>query len=297
MTMTYPESDKLNKHSAQKITVYEPNQRARIGWFRTWGIMVRNIVDSWELIIQLFKRDFLMSYKKSFLGMSWLIITPLMGIISWVFMNATGILSPGDVGIPYPAYVLLSTSIYGLFMSFYSGAAGTLDAGRGFISQVKFAHDALLVKQFLQQLANFLISFILTIIVLLAFRVVPSWMIILFPIMIIPMMLLGAGIGLISSVISVVATDIQKGIAFIMGLLMYVTPVIYSDKVNDPLLQTIIKWNPLTYLIGAVRDAMLYGRVEHLDRFLLASGLSLLFFLVTWRLFYISEEKVIEKMI
>lgn len=295
--MTYPESDKLNKYSAQEITVYEPNQRARIGWFSTWGILIRNIVDSWELIIQLFKRDFLMSYKKSFLGMSWLIITPLMGIISWVFMNATGILSPGDVGIPYPAYVLLSTSIYGLFMSFYSGAAGTLDSGRGFITQVKFAHDALLVKQLLQQLANFLISFILTIIVLMVFRVVPSWMIILFPIMIIPMMLLGAGIGLISSVISVVATDIQKGIAFIMGLLMYVTPVIYSEKVNDPLLQTIIKWNPLTYLIGAVRDSMLYGRVEHLDRFLLASGLSLLFFLVTWRLFYISEEKIIEKMI
>lgn len=295
--MTNPESDNTIKYSTQEITVYEPNQRARIGWFRTWGILIRNIVDSWELIIQLFKRDFLMSYKKSFLGMSWLVITPLMGIISWVFMNATGILSPGDVGIPYPAYILLSTSIYGLFMSFYAGASGTLSAGAGFIMQVKFNHDVLLVKQLLQQLANFLISFILTIIVLIVFRVTPSWMIIFFPILIIPMMLLGAGIGLISSVISVVASDIQKAIAFAMGLLMYVTPVIYSDKVSNPLLQTIIKWNPLTYLIGAVRDSMIYGKIEHFDRFVIASGISILFFLVTWRLFYISEEKVIEKMI
>ena len=211
-------------------------------------------------------------------------------------MNATGILSPGDVGIPYPAYVLLSTSIYGLFLSFYSGAAGTLEAGRGFINQVKFNHDALLVKQLMQQLANFLISFILTIIVLLAFGVIPSGMIILFPILIIPMMLLGAGIGLISSVISVVAPDIQKAITFLMGLLMYVTPVIYSEKVTDPLLQTVIKYNPLTYLIGTVRDSMIYGRIEHFDRFMISSFISLLFFLVTWRLFFISEEKVIEKM-
>lgn len=296
----------LNKDKAERksdrlypeeVTIYEPNHRARMGWFRTWGILIRNIIKSRELIIQLFKRDFLMSYKKSFLGMSWLIITPLMGILSWVFMNATGILTPGDVGIPYPAYVLLSTSIYGLFMSFYTGAAGTLDAGKGFITQVKFAHDALLVKQLLQQMANFLISFALTIIVLLIFRVTPSWMIVLFPVLIIPMMLLGAGIGLISSVISVVATDIQKGIAFLMGLLMYVTPVIYSDKVSDPLLQTIIRWNPLTYLIGGVRDSMIYGKIEHFDRFLIATGISLLFFLITWRLFFISEEKVIEKMI
>jgi lipopolysaccharide transport system permease protein len=183
-----------------KIIVYGPNQRAKIGWIRTWIILTRNVIDSWELIIQLFKRDFL-------------------------------------------------------------------------------------------------ISFVLTIIVLVVFKVYPSWMIIIFPVLIIPMMLLGSGIGLISSVISVVASDIQKAIAFAMGLLMYITPVIYSDKVDNPLLQTIIKWNPLTYLIGAVRDSTIYVRIEHFDRFMISSGISLLFFLITWRLFYISEEKVIEKMI
>jgi ABC-type polysaccharide/polyol phosphate export permease len=67
------------------------------------------------------------------------------------------------------------------------------------------------------------------------------------------MMLLGSGIGLISSVISIVAPDLNRGIGFVMGLIMYVTPVIYSDKVDNPLLQTIIKWNPLTYLIGATQ--------------------------------------------
>jgi lipopolysaccharide transport system permease protein len=182
-------------------------------------------------------------------------------------------------------------------MSFYSGASGTLSAGTGFIMQVKFAHDALLVKQLLQQIASFLITFLITIIVLIVYKIYPSWMIILFPVLIIPMMLLGAGLGLISSVINVVAPDFNKGITFVMGLLMYVTPVIYSDKVNNPLLQSIIKWNPLTYLIGAVRDSMIYGKIDHLDRFLIASGISILLFLITWRLFYISEEKVIEKMI
>lgn len=259
--------------------------------------MIRNIINSRELIMQLFKRDFLMSYKKSFLGMSWLVIAPIMGIISWVFMNSTGILAPGDVGIPYPAYVLLSTSIFGLFMSFFTGASGTLSAASGFILQVKFSHDALLIKQLLQQFAGFLITFTITIIVLLTFGVVPSWMIILFPILIIPMMLLGAGIGLIAAVISVVAIDINKVISFAMGLLLYVTPVIYSDKIDNPLLQTIIKWNPLTYLIGTVRDTMIYGKFENFDRYLIASALSLVFFLITWRLFYVSEEKVIEKMI
>ena len=157
-----------------KITVYEPNNRRKIGFFKTWVIMLKNIVTSKELIVQLFKRDFLGVYKKSFIGIGWIFISPLVGIISWVFMNAVGVLKPGNVGIPYPAYVLLSSSIWGLFMGFYSSAAGTLGAGAGFIMQVKYPHEALLIKQTAQQLANFLLGFLLTIIFLLFFKVFPA---------------------------------------------------------------------------------------------------------------------------
>jgi len=206
-------------------------------------------------------------------------------------------LNPGDVGIPYPAYVLLSTSIWGLFMGFYSSAVGTLGAGSGFIMQVKYPHEALLIKQTAQHLANFLITFIVTMVVLIIFKVFPSWQIILFPLLIIPLFLLGAGIGLVVSVIGVVATDLQKGFDIVLGMLIYVTPVIYSSKVDNPLLQKIIQWNPLTYLIGTVRDGIIYGKFEYFDRYLLSSIFALIVFLLAWRLFYISEDKVIEKMI
>src|SRR5450759_195944 len=108
------------------ITIYEPNQRTKMGFFTIWFLMVKNILNSRDLIFQLFKRDFFMAYKKSLLGITWIFISPIIGIVSWVFMNAAGILTPGNVGIPYPAYVLLSSSIWGLFMGFYSSAAGTL---------------------------------------------------------------------------------------------------------------------------------------------------------------------------
>lgn len=279
------------------ITVYEPNQRRKMGIIKIWTVIIRNIMNSRELIWQLFRRDFLMAYKKSFLGMAWILISPVIGIISWVFMNATGILSPGDVGIPYPAYVLLSTSIWGLFIGFYNSATGTLGAGASFILQVKYPHEALLAKQTAQHLANFLLGFVLNIIILIAFGVMPSWKIIFFPLAILPLFFLGAGIGLVISVINVVAVDLTNGFNFIFGLLMYVTPVIYSSKIGNGTLQTIMKYNPLTYLVGNVRDMIIYGRFDNPDRFIYATLLSLAVFLFSWRLFYISEEKVIEKMI
>ncbi len=279
------------------FTTYEPNQRAKIGFFKIWMVMFRNIINSKELIWQLFRRDFLMAYKKSFLGMAWIFISPVIGIVSWVFMNATGILNPGDVGIPYPAYVLLSSSIWGLFTGFYESATGTLGAGSSFIMQVKYPHEALLVKQTAQHLANFLLGFILNIIILVAFGVIPSWKIAFFPVIILPLFFLGAGIGIVVSVINVVAIDLTKGFNLVFSLLMYITPVIYSNRVENTHLRTIMKYNPLTYLVGNVRDLIIYGKFEHVDRFVYSALFALVVFLFSWRLFFISEEKVIEKMI
>jgi len=278
------------------ITIYEPDQRRRTGFFKLWGVMFKNIIKSRELIWQLFKRDFLMAYKKSFLGMAWIIIAPVVGIVSWVFMNATGILSPGEMEVPYPVFVLISTSIWGLFMGFYDSATDTLGAGAGFVMQVKYPHEALLVKQTAQLLANFLLGFALNIIVLIAFGVIPSWKMVFMPFAIIPLFLLGAGIGLIFSVIKIVAVDITKGFTIVFGLLMYATPVIYSAQVENEFLRTIFTYNPLTYLVGNVRDLIIFGRFDHPDRFFYASLLALFVFLLAWRFFYLSEEKVIEKM-
>jgi lipopolysaccharide transport system permease protein len=284
-------------HQAPGVVVYEPNQRQKIGFLRSLLVMFRNIRASRELIWQLFVRDFIAVYKKSFLGMGWLFISPVIGIISWVFMNSTGILNPGDTGIPYPAYVLLSTSIWGLFMGFYSSAAGTLGSGGSFIMQVKYPHEALLVKQVAQHLATFFIGFLMNIAVLLIFGVIPSWKIIFFPVIALPLFFLGAGIGLVIAVINVVAIEIQRIVDAFFGFLIFLTPVIYSPNFANPILQAVTKWNPLTYLVSAVRDTIVYGRIDNLDRYLYASGFSLVVFIISWRLFYVSEEKVIEKMI
>jgi len=200
--------------------------------------MSRNILDSRELIWQLFKRDFFSSYKKSFIGITWIFVAPIMGIVSWVFLNMTGMLHPGEVGVPYPVYVLIGTSMWGLFMGFFDSAKETLSAGQTLVMQVNYPHEALLFKQTAQHLANFSIAFVMNIAVLLAFKVIPGWQIIFFPLVVLPLFFLGAAVGLVASMISIVAVDINRVINMGMGLLMYMTPVIYSDKVDSQLAQT-----------------------------------------------------------
>ena len=103
--------------------------------------------------------------------------------------------------------------------------------------------------------------------------------------------------GLILGLVGVVAPDINKLVNLLMGLVLYITPVIYSEKIDNPMLQTIMKYNPLTYLISGIRDAILYGYINNFDIFLYISLGVFLLFLFSWRIYYIAEPKVIEKMI
>jgi lipopolysaccharide transport system permease protein len=281
----------------EKITVYRPNQRHELGFFQTWAVMLGNVISSRDLIWQMFKRDFFSSYKKSFVGITWIFVSPIMGIVSWIFLNMTGMLHPGDVGITYPAYVLVGSSMWGLFMGFFQSARATLTSGKDLVFQINYPHEALLFKETAQHLANFLITLLINIIVLFAFNVTPSWKIIFFPLTALPLFFLGAAIGLIFAMISIVAIDINKIVELGMGFLMYLTPVIYSGNIKNTVVQDIIKWNPLTYLVCSSRDIIIYGRLYNPAGYFLCAGLSLLLFMISWRLFFVSENKIIERMI
>lgn len=283
--------------AASPITIYRTNMRHELGFFQTWVVMTRNIVKSRELIWQLFKRDLLAGYKKSYVGYAWMFIAPLLGIVSWVFLQRAGLLNPGDVGVPYPVYVLIGTSMWGLFMGFYNSAATTLSSGAGLLMQVNYPHEALLFKQVANQLAGYGVGFVMNIGVLFMFGVVPSWGLLLFPLVALPLFFLGVALGLIIAMVTVVAYDVSRLVELLMGVLMYTVPVIYAPATGSGLLSWVNKWNPLTYLVCSCRDMILYGHLYHPKGYFIAASLAFLAFMVAWHLFYVSEDKLIERMV
>lgn len=280
-----------------EITVYEGDQRRRTGMAAVVRIMAADVVRSRELIWQLYKRDFLMQYKKSFLGFGWIILAPLIGFASWVFMNAAGVLNPGDMDFPYPAFVLVSTILWGFFTNSVVAASRTLKAGEGFITQVRYPHYAMLVKELLQTFTNFMISFVLITVLLVCFRVDLQALYFLTPLLVLPMLVFAAALGLTISVVNVVSMDIDKAIGYLLGFFMFLTPVVYTADNKSGLVKAILTYNPMTYLHGCARDLIVFGDSPHLAVFLCLALAALCFLVLSMRWFYVSEEKVIEKMV
>ena len=79
-----------------------PSVEGAGGLFLTTRLMWRELVGAWELIWRLFVRDFSARYRQSALGVVWAVVTPLVTVGMFVGMNRSGILTIGDVGVPYP---------------------------------------------------------------------------------------------------------------------------------------------------------------------------------------------------
>jgi len=257
--------------------------------------MFRNVVEGRELIWQMFRRDFFIVYRRSILGYVWILLGPILGIITWVFMNYIGILNPGDTGMPYPVFVLLGSQMWGLFMAFFDSSSKTLGSVGTLMQQIRFEHEVLLVKQVALVFANFVMTLAIVVIVMLVFEVAPPWQAVFFPLVMLPLFFLGAAMGLIISVFSAIFTDAGNIAAKVIGLVMYITPVIYTTDFSHPFLKFLVRYNPLSYLISACRDILTRGSIENFGSYLLVSALTLVLFLVALRLFYVSEPLVAEK--
>lgn len=282
--------------AARECVIYAPDSRRRMSFWGSLWIMTGNIIRSHELIRQLFIRDYLAAHKKSFLGFAWILLAPVVATLSWLFMNAAGVLQPGTTAVPYPVYVLVGTTLWGLFTGFYQSATQTLSAAQLYILQVHYPHEALLVKQALEQVVNFAVALLVNVLAFLWFGVRPHWMIVLLPVTTLPLFFLGAGLGLIISVLGVVATEFRRLCEIGLGLMLFITPVLYNPAALGPRFQWVVRWNPLTHLLETARSTMLTGTVPDPLAFTLSAVFALLVFLLAWRLFFISEHRVIEKL-
>jgi len=264
-------------------------------FYRTWLQVFRNIYRYRDFLRELIKIGLLSQFKKSFIGITWLIINPLVNVFIWLLLNAAGLFNPGETSIPYPAYILLSTSIWHFLLGFYEVLAPFLTQNGRLSVQTQFPHEVLIAEKVVVHSINFLIPFVLNIGVLLFYGVHFSWASLLFLPVLLPGIMFWLAVGLVISIVHVVAVDFFNAFNKLVALLIYVTPIVYSEKVQSEMLQLIIKWNPLSHLIGTAREVLISGNLNFSSAYWYSSLLALVLLLLAMRVYKVSERKVIER--
>ncbi|MBI2309913.1 ABC transporter permease [Candidatus Collierbacteria bacterium] len=247
-----------------------------------------------ELVWRLFLRDFTSRHKQSLLGWLWIILMPLMTMGTFLLLNMSGIIKIGRIDIPYPIFGLVSFSIWNIFSNGLTTTTSSVTGAGGLVQKINFSKDSLVFASFGQVVIDFLIRVALTFGIFLLYGRIPLASFLLFPVVLLPLVLLTLGMGMVTSLLQAISKDVVSFVNLGTGFLLLLMPVMYSAE-QVGILGKLNAVNPLYYLVIVPRDIMLYGEIRHLAGFIVSSVFGLIVFVFGWMFFYLSQTKLAER--
>lgn len=273
--------------------IYQKQNNIKIG--RLFKESFRDIISSRFLAKQLAVRDIKAQYRQSYFGIIWAFITPLTTAFVWIFLNATGTVQLTDTGVPYPVYAFSGTLLWSIIKEAINSPTASTNAARGIMSKINFPKEALILSGIYKLLFNSSIKIILLIVFVFVFDVGYHSSIWLFPLAIIGAILFGTTIGLFLTPFGMLYKDVGRIVGMVLGLLMYVTPVVYSIP-KDGIMKALMEWNPFTPIILTTRDFVLGTEPIFLTYFFVLLLISLPLLFVGLLFYRVSIPIIVERM-
>lgn len=271
-----------------------------------WDIVIKpkekglhlNLKEVWryrDLLYLYVHRDFIATYKQTILGPLWFFIQPIFTTIIYtvVFGGIAGI--PTD-GLPQPLFYMAGILCWNFYSDCLGRSSGTFLSNAGVFSKVYFPRLVVPIAG----LATATIKMFIQLLMFFAFyayyvydgaQIGINSYILLFPLLVIMLAGIGFGVGILISSVTIKYRDISILFSFVMGLLMYVTPVIYPLSAIPPKYlqyKWLIQLNPLSSVVETFR----YGFLGTGDFSWYALGYSVLFTIVIVLLGIVTFNKV-----
>ncbi|GAA0880894.1 ABC transporter permease [Algoriphagus jejuensis] len=209
-----------------------------------------------DLLYFLTLRGIKARYAQSVLGVAWAIIQPLFTTV--VFTLVFGGLAKVDSdGMPYILFSYLALWPWNYFSGTLTESANSLIQNANMITKVYFPRMVLPLSAILSKLLDFIIAFVVVVGMLIYFRQMPGWGIAFLPILIIQLLMCSLGIGMFLSALAVKYRDVKHALTFVVQLLLYAAPVVYSTTAVPEQYQSLYVLNPMVGVIEGFRAAFL----------------------------------------
>ncbi len=253
-----------------KITVIKPKK----GWE---VIDLNELLAYKDLLYFLVVRGIKVLYAQSVLGVGWAIIQPLVQtlIFTLIFGNLAQLSSDG---VPYILFSIVAMVPWTYFSNILSDSANSLLQNKQLLSKVYFPRIILPLSSVFSKLIDFSIGLIVLTGFLIYYQVAPTINLLYFPLLLLILVMSSLGSGMILSALAVQYRDVQYAMSFLVRILMYGAPVVYSIETIPSRYHLVYALNPMVGVIEGMRSAFLNTKPMPLDLLLVAGSMSLVLF-------------------
>jgi len=209
-----------------------------------------------ELLGLLARRDVSVRYKQSFVGIGWAVIQPIMTMLIFTIIFGRFAKLPSE-GIPYPVFTYCALLPWNYFARSLGDSSDSLVASSSLITKVYFPRLILPFSKVVAGLIDFAIAFIILILMMLWYRIVPTAGLLLLPLFMLIAMISALGVGLWLTALNVKYRDVKFIVPFLTQFWLYASPVAYSITIVPQKWQWFYSLNPMVGVVEGFRWALL----------------------------------------
>ncbi len=240
---------KKSDHAGHQVTIIKPIS----GWQL---INFKELREYRDLFFFLVWRDIKILYAQTILGFSWAILKPLIQIV--IFTIIFGKVAQVDTdGIPYFLYSTVAVIPWTYISQAMSQSSQSLVKEAKILGKVYFPRLIFPITPVLARLVDFGISILILLGVALYYRVLPTWNLLFLPIFLIMMIFIPAGIGMLLSALAIRFRDVRHAMQFLVRMLVYSAPIVYSATSIPDKYRFIYSLNPIVGVIEGFRACLL----------------------------------------
>jgi len=287
-------SSTADRGTAEGWTVVEPPQQ-QTPWHAIRK-QTRNLVRSRETLRLVFKKELRTAFRQRVFGYFWIIVTPLFAVAAYVVLQQSGVLATGTSSTPYVLHVLSGSLLWACISGAVAVMATSFDQQADLVTKSATP----LITLLLGSLATYVMGLIGSTLTLsiVCYVVTESLnpLTLLFPLLALPMVMLGIGIGLVVAVLNSITKDFSALVLQCLVLLMFSVPVVTTRDIEDTsILGRIYERNPITPLIEFPRELMLRGEAGSVSQFVISSGMAVVVLGLCIWLFDLTADLVSER--
>jgi len=219
---------------------------------------IKEIKKRKDLILYLVKSGLKAEHRNSYLGYFWWLLDPLLNIAVYYFLVVI-ILDRG--GEDYALFLVIGLIVWRWISSSINTSANSVLRYSSIINQVYLPKFIFPLSFTITQLINFLFGTIVIGLFLIFYAEVPTWHIVLLPIIIIITITFLLAVGSVLGFFTVFIRDIDNLLSHVIRIFFYASPIIWEGGRLPPEYGFVVAANPIAIIIDSYRDVLMYHQI------------------------------------
>ena len=221
-------------------------------------------------------------YKGSFLGVLWSFLNPLLMVLVYALVFPYIMRTNVD---NYLVYLITGVIPWNFFTTCITTGCNCVWINGGIIKKVYFPREILPISLVAAGLINFLISCVIILLFVLFGGIGFSIQLLWLPLIAIIQSALSLGLLFILSAINVYVRDIEYLVGFLLNLLFYATPILYTADMFPESIRWVLYLNPMTTIIESYRNIFYYQQSPALTSLMIVFAVSFIILIIGYLIF------------